>query len=124
MDEEIYGSINPPVGGFASEATKLGLDAEIAQRWKRGTQMAPFDKEVKNVLQYFLDYLQILFLLQMHLVLGVGVGGLCFSDSERKPWVSDDPKAQLRFYRSQDVWSKTWSDSSELVVDYVKVWAL
>ncbi|KAF2893394.1 hypothetical protein ILUMI_12788 [Ignelater luminosus] len=106
VDDEIYGKINPPEGGFASEEANLGLDAEIVQNWKKGSQLAPFDKE-------------------MHLVLGVGVGGLCFSNtSSNKPWDSDDPKAQLHFYRSLDVWSKTWSDSSELVVDYIRIWAL
>lgn len=62
----------------------------------------------------------------MYLLLGVGAGGQCFPnrDDNTKPWDNDDPKAQLNFYKDQSGWSQTWKADSELLVDYVKIWAL
>lgn len=61
----------------------------------------------------------------MFLTLGVGVGGQRFTDNiANKPWSNDDPKGQLNFYKNQAVWSESWGDSNELLIDYVKIWAL
>lgn len=107
VDDVVYGNIYPPSEGFASEAFDLALEEATAERWKKGSALAPFDKE-------------------MYLTLGVGAGGQCIPnrDDGSKPWDNNDSKAQLAFYRAQDTWSKTWSDDSALVIDYVKVWAL
>lgn len=62
----------------------------------------------------------------MYLTIGVGVGGHCFEDRSdgTKPWKNDEPKAQKSFYKALTSWLPTWSNSSVLQVDYVKVWAL
>jgi hypothetical protein len=105
VDDQVYGNIYPPEGGFVSEA--YNLDLVNVERWRGGTSFAPFDKE-------------------MYLVLGVGVGGHCFEDRSdaTKPWTNNDPKSQKKFYQAAAQWGATWSNASRLEVDYVKVWAL
>ncbi|KAB0796440.1 hypothetical protein PPYR_10501 [Photinus pyralis] len=106
VDGVVFGTVYPPAGGFAIDHTIIQVDPAVADRWRKGTVLAPFDQE-------------------MYIVLGVGVGGLGFPESmTNKPWESDHPKAPLQFYRNQSTWKQTWGDSSVLEVDYVKVWAL
>lgn len=107
VDNQIYGTVTPPSGGFASLKNILQVDPMVAERWEGGTVLAPFDQE-------------------MFITLGVGVGGQMYPDlpEVHKPWNTDDPKAQLQFYRNKEKWYKTWSDKSELVVDYIKVFAI
>ncbi|KAB0798120.1 hypothetical protein PPYR_09113 [Photinus pyralis] len=106
VDNDVYGNIYPPDGGFATE-TELGMHGATVQRWRKGSQMAPFDKE-------------------MYLMFGVGVGGFTFGNRKgvQQPWDNDDPKAQLNFYKATDQWYGTWSNDSRLIVDYVRIWAL
>nr|XP_008191497.1 PREDICTED: beta-1,3-glucan-binding protein isoform X2 [Tribolium castaneum] len=107
VDDQVYGYIEPPRGGFVSDFQNLGLDFEIVERWRNGTSFAPFDKE-------------------MYLSIGVGVGGHCFEDRSdgSKPWKNSDPKGQKNFYKASAQWLPTWDNSSVLKVDYVKIWAL
>jgi beta-glucanase (GH16 family) len=44
VDDQVYGNIYPPEGGFVSEA--YNLDLVNVERWRGGTSFAPFDKEV------------------------------------------------------------------------------
>lgn len=103
VDDEVYGKVVPPEGGFATEAESLGLQ-NVAEL-KKGTTLAPFDKE-------------------MYLTIGVGVGGHCFEDREGKPYKNRDPKAQRRFYDARETWKKTWNLDSVLQIDYINVIAL
>ncbi|XP_044256880.1 beta-1,3-glucan-binding protein-like [Tribolium madens] len=107
VDDQVYGNIYPPKGGFVSESQNLDLDMKNVERWRNGTSFAPFDKE-------------------MYLTIGVGVGGHCFEDRNdgSKPWKNNDPKAQKNFYKASSQWLPTWDNSSVLKVDYVKIWAL
>jgi len=107
VDDRNYGNIFPPEGGFASIADTIKVTASTAERWRGGSKIAPFDKE-------------------MYITLGVGVGGFCFPDRTdgTKPWENNEPKGPKDFYRAKSEWLQTWSDDSRLVVDYVKVWAL
>lgn len=106
VNDEVYGNIEPPPGGFASLESNLGLKNTTTARWKMGSHMAPFDQE-------------------MILSIGVGVGGFAFPEPvEGKPYVNGDPKSQRKFYSARDVWKKTWTNDAELQVDYVKIWAL
>lgn len=43
MDGNVYGSIVPGLGGFATQQERLKL--ENVDAWKGGSTMAPFDKE-------------------------------------------------------------------------------
>ncbi|KAK5642298.1 hypothetical protein RI129_008465 [Pyrocoelia pectoralis] len=106
VDNEVYGNVYPPEGGFVTES-ELRVRGPTMVRWQRGSDMAPFDKE-------------------MYLIIGVGVGGFTFSNRKgvQQPWDNDDPKAQLNFYKATDQWYSTWSNHSRLIVDYVKIWAL
>lgn len=45
VDNHVYGSVVPPVGGFATEKDRLKLAS--TDNWKGGSMMAPFDKEVR-----------------------------------------------------------------------------
>ncbi|KAF5294929.1 hypothetical protein FQR65_LT10641 [Abscondita terminalis] len=107
VDNHTFGSVYPPSGGFAADQVNLQISSKTAQRWKQGKTMAPLDQE-------------------MYISIGVGAGGDCFVDLHdvEKPWESGDPKAPLNFYKKQDQWSSTWNSDTELIVDYVKVWAL
>lgn len=106
VDGVVFGTVYPPADGFATDQNLIQVDPIVADRWKKGTVLAPFDQE-------------------MYIVLGVGAAGLAFTDSmTNKPWENGDPKAPLHFYRNQSTWKQTWSDNSILEVDYVKVWAL
>ncbi|XP_063910736.1 beta-1,3-glucan-binding protein-like [Zophobas morio] len=102
VDNMVYANIFPPKEGFVKYADYLNL--ENVEKWRNGSPLAPFDKE-------------------MYVTLGVGVGGQSFEDRRAKPWRNDDPKAQKRFYEAKAQWSKTWTNST-LFVDYVKIWAL
>lgn len=46
VDEKEYGKIVPPEKGFVEEKGQLEIDAEVAEKWKKGSKLAPFDKEV------------------------------------------------------------------------------
>lgn len=103
VDHEVYGTITPEEGGFASLEKELGLTG--ASRWNSGTVFAPFDQE-------------------MYISIGVGVGGHTFPDEPTKPWVNNDPKSQKVFYRALSTWYPTWNKDSVLQVDSIQVYAL
>ncbi|KAK4876690.1 hypothetical protein RN001_009196 [Aquatica leii] len=107
VNNQVFGSIYPPDEGFGADQVTLEINSETAARWKKGSIMAPLDQE-------------------MYVSIGVGAGGQCFADliDFDKPWDNDDPKGQLHFYKNQDTWSQTWNSDTQLIVDYVKVWAL
>ncbi|KAJ8944326.1 hypothetical protein NQ318_016133 [Aromia moschata] len=105
VDDKVYGAIYPPSGGFGS----LGPNLQVlnAERWKGGTSLTPFDKE-------------------MYVTLGVGVGGFNFEDKSdgSKPWKNGARSSVKDFYKAQPEWSSTWNEDSKLEIDYVRVWAL
>ncbi|KAK9694447.1 Carbohydrate binding domain (family 32) [Popillia japonica] len=104
VDDREYGQIIPPRNGFSSVVARD--KPEAASRLKRGTLLAPFDKD-------------------MVIKIGVGVGGHTFPDSiPNKPYTNEEQKPQLKFYKAKDSWMPTWTRESELIVDYVKVYAL
>ncbi|GJQ68275.1 GNBP3 [Trypoxylus dichotomus] len=104
VDGEVYGNIYPPPGGFANVGTRYNPSA--AEKWKNSDIIAPFNKE-------------------MILTIGVGVGGHSFSDSiPGKLYTNVDGKAQYKFYRDRNTWLSTWTYQNELIVDYIKVFAI
>lgn len=105
VDDKVYGNIYPPENGFASLGTTLQI--QNSDRWKMGTTLAPFDKE-------------------MYITIGVGVGGFNFEDRSdgSKPWKNGERLSMKKFYNAQSQWRTTWNENSTLEVDYVKVWAL
>ncbi|XP_011305730.1 beta-1,3-glucan-binding protein-like [Fopius arisanus] len=70
----------------------------------------------------------------LHLVLGLGVGGIqVFPDNTRsgnyeKPWRNVEAKAMLRFWQTKDQWLPTWHLSTKqtaaLEIQYVKISAV
>lgn len=44
VNDRVYATVTPPEGGFASLGSFLNVDTN---RWKGGSKLAPFDKEVK-----------------------------------------------------------------------------
>ncbi|KAK5642300.1 hypothetical protein RI129_008467 [Pyrocoelia pectoralis] len=106
VDGTVFGTIYPPAGGFSTDQKIFQVDPAVAERWTKGTLLAPFDQE-------------------MYIMLGVAAGGQSFPDSiPNKPWENGEPKAPLYFYRNESIWKPTWDENSQLVVEYVKVWAV
>ncbi|KAL3274986.1 hypothetical protein HHI36_019760 [Cryptolaemus montrouzieri] len=106
VNDNIYGHISPPPGGFAALESSLKLEG--CDRWNNSPElMAPFDKE-------------------MFITVGVGVGGFNFPDRTDglKPWNNNEPLAQKNFNRAKDKWISTWSKRSTLEVQHIKVFAL
>lgn len=105
VDNVVYGTIFPPEGGFSSLASNLQL--ENSDKWKQGSNFAPFDKE-------------------MNIVVGVGAGGHNFEDRSdgSKPWVNNQVRSQKNFYKARNTWLPTWGNDAKLEVEYVRVWAL
>ncbi|CAH0730014.1 unnamed protein product, partial [Brenthis ino] len=102
VDGELYGDVTPGEGFYSS-----GRDHAVphAAMWLKGSVMAPLD-------QFF------------YISLGVRVGGIHdFADSSDKPWKNRNSKATLKFWETKDSWYPTWI-SPELIVDFVKVYAL
>lgn len=69
--------------------------------------------------------------LQIHLVLGIGVGGIndfpddFNSGNFKKPWKNENRLQVKRFYESKNEWyNQTWGKDSQLQIDYVKVKSL
>ncbi|KAL3274974.1 hypothetical protein HHI36_019749 [Cryptolaemus montrouzieri] len=68
----------------------------------------------------------------MHLVLGVGVGGIMdfpdfyvSSNNKRKPWINFERLSMKKFFRARQDWMPTWNEGkSSLIVEYAKIWAL
>ncbi|XP_030763973.1 beta-1,3-glucan-binding protein-like [Sitophilus oryzae] len=105
VDDTTYGRIFPPESGFSSLSSNLRITN--ANRWKSGTKMAPFDKE-------------------MYIMIGVGAGGHNFEDRSdgSKPWKNPAKESQRDFYNAHGTWFSTWGNDAKLEVDYVKIWAL
>lgn len=51
VDDHVYGTIVPPLGGFTTEKDKLKLDN--TDSWKGGSMIAPFDKEARYYFYFF-----------------------------------------------------------------------
>nr|XP_023017871.1 beta-1,3-glucan-binding protein-like [Leptinotarsa decemlineata] len=105
VDGKVYGSIYPPTGGFSSLGQELSN--KNSERWKTGSVLAPFDKE-------------------MFITLGVGVGGFNIEDRTdgSKPWKNGERLSMKKFYKAAPNWKTTWNDNSLMSIDHVKVWAL
>ncbi|XP_059491029.1 uncharacterized protein LOC132205777 [Neocloeon triangulifer] len=110
VDNVEIGRTTPPAGGFY----QMGgfSNNGIANPWASGTKMAPFDQE-------------------FYLILNLAVGGTngYFPDGASnpggKPWSNGSPTAYKEFWEGRGQWEPTWQGSStDMLVDYVKVWAL
>ncbi|XP_046968988.1 beta-1,3-glucan-binding protein 2-like [Vanessa cardui] len=102
VDNISYGSFIRNTDLYGNSSFKLPPQSES---WARGTPIAPLD-------QLF------------YISLGVRVGGVNdFVDSPFKPWKNSNSKAMYKFWQSTLSWYPTWT-SPELVVDYVRVYAL
>ena len=95
-------------GGFARDAPG------IINPWRYGTHMAPFDQEF-----YF--------------IFNLAVGGVSyFPDNVQnpggKPWNNNSGAASTDFWRGRGQWLPGWnlgrSDSADLQIDYIRVWAI
>ncbi|XP_045450696.1 beta-1,3-glucan-binding protein-like [Melitaea cinxia] len=104
VDGEKYGEISTGQG-FFEDAKKSGVVA--ASQWLKGTAIAPFDE-------------------MFYISLGLSVGGIHeFPDSPDKPWKNKATKAMFNFWEARNQWLSTWyDDTSSLIVDYVRVYAI
>lgn len=113
IDDKVIGAISPPEGGFW-ELGKFSKEG-VENPWRGSkSKMAPFDDE-------------------FYLILNLAVGSTSFfSDSatnypEKKPWMNNSTSPLKDFWENKGQWLKSWnmqSDSSHLIVDYVRVWAI
>ncbi|CAG9855839.1 unnamed protein product [Phyllotreta striolata] len=67
--------------------------------------------------------------LKVHLVLGVGVGGITdfpdgFKGNYDKPWKNSEINQVKKFYENRSKWEPSWFYGGELLVDYVKITAI
>ncbi|XP_030761868.1 beta-1,3-glucan-binding protein-like [Sitophilus oryzae] len=111
VDGEEIGSVTPPSGGFWELG---GFDSATTDNpWKGASNMAPFDQE-------------------FYIIINLAVGGISFFDDSfvnqgGKPWSNKSPVAFRDFWRKKEQWLPTWNmtdDSTHLVLDYIKVFAL
>ncbi|XP_057667244.1 uncharacterized protein LOC130900563 [Diorhabda carinulata] len=102
VDGRVYGTVYPPLNGFASLTQLLKLPP---QKWNEGSKFAPFDQE-------------------MYLTLGVGVAGYNFEDRSSKPWKNGERYSFSNFYCKVNDWKPTWTENSKLEIDYVKIISL
>ena len=73
---------------------------------------------------FYTAFLKIILSVQFYISLGVSVAGIHnFPDSDDKPWKNKSPKAMYEFANDKKNWFSSWS-IPDLVVDYVKVYAL
>uniref|UniRef100_A0A2A4JH28 Uncharacterized protein n=1 Tax=Heliothis virescens TaxID=7102 RepID=A0A2A4JH28_HELVI len=105
VDGEKYSEVTPPEEGFYKTASENQVAA--ASQWLKGTTIAPFDE-------------------MFYISLGLNVGGVHeFPDTDSKPWKNRATKAMLNFWNAREQWYSTWyDDTSALLVDYVRVFAL
>lgn len=82
--------------------------------WKRNSIMAPFDQE-------------------FFIILNVAVGSTIYFSDEwtngngDKPWKNNAQYPMTDFWDGREQWLQTWNttaDSSHMMVDYVRVYAL
>ncbi|XP_037972472.2 beta-1,3-glucan-binding protein [Plutella xylostella] len=104
VDGEQYGDIRPG-DGFSQDPAVSGVVA--APQWLKGTSMAPFD-------------------VMFYISLGLRVGGVNdFPDTPEKPWKNKATKAMLNFWNAREQWQSSWfEDTTALLIDYVRVYAL
>ncbi|XP_065350575.1 beta-1,3-glucan-binding protein-like [Cloeon dipterum] len=108
VDNVELGTIAPPAGGFY----ELGGFANegVGNPWG-ASKMAPFDQE-------------------FYLILNVAVGGTNYfpdgiANPGGKPWSNTSPTAFRDFWEGRGQWEPTWQgDTTDMLVDYVRVWAL
>lgn len=67
----------------------------------------------------------------MSLTLGVGIGGINdFPDGYvsalgiTKPWINKEVKQVRKFFDARNHWLATWSNNSQLEIDFVKIYSL
>lgn len=88
-----------------------GFDEDVGRLWKKGSLIAPFDKE------FFVS-------------LSLSVGGMrdfpddCSSAGHEKPWKNFAVKAMASFWEDRKYWYNSWTDDSELQIEHVMVTAL
>ncbi|XP_060532734.1 beta-1,3-glucan-binding protein-like [Cylas formicarius] len=88
-------------------------NSNLDNPWKAGSKMAPFDQE-------------------FYLIINLAVGGVNFFDDQAtnpggKPWSNTSPTSAADFWNGKNQWGPTWNTqdgSSDLIVDYVKVFAI
>ncbi|KAF4523474.1 hypothetical protein B566_EDAN004543 [Ephemera danica] len=107
VDNVEIGRVTPTAGGFYELGQLTGPNI-----WAGGTKMAPFDQE-------------------FFLIMNVAVGGSGYfpdgwNNPGGKPWTNGSPTSFKEFWTARGQWEPTWVNdgSSELFVDYVRVWAL
>lgn len=128
---------------YLIDGTELGFIPVGEGFWKRGgfsgdniwasaTNMAPFDQEVNNLTQTKFQFCHLKrshFFLQFHFIINLAVGGNFFPDvnnqNGKRPW-NGQQTAMKEFWTNRAQWLRSWRnrESSSLLVDSVKVWAI
>ncbi|ERL93924.1 beta-1,3-glucan-binding protein-like [Dendroctonus ponderosae] len=111
IDEELIGTLNPPIGGF----WELGNfeNSTKPNPWSAGTKMAPFDQ-------------------QFHIIINLAVGATGYFPDEAqniggKPWKNHSLHPMTDFWKGRNQWEPTWNlntDDYHFIVDYIQVFAI
>lgn len=111
IDDQQTGQFVAPDSGLWSLG---GFDQTgMNNPWRFNSKIAPFDQK-------------------FYLIINLAVGGTSYfqdtwTNPGGKPWSNQSPTALTDFWKGRSQWEPTWqlqTDNSQLVVDYVRVYAL
>lgn len=112
VDNEIITTVNAEDGFWKRGNFE---SSGLPNPWTQGTIMAPFDKE-------------------FYIIINLAVGGTGYFHDDfinkpnPKPWKNNSPRAAADFWEHRNEWLPTWnlggSDTADLQIDYVRVYAL
>ncbi|XP_039958587.1 gram-negative bacteria-binding protein 3-like [Bactrocera neohumeralis] len=111
VDNEVYCSFNPDSHGKLANLNKDELELPNRDLLKRGSKMAPFDQE-------------------FYITLGYGIGGVndfnegLYEWQPQKPWENTNQRAMSTLLKAVEKNFDDWLEFGELLIDYVRVYAI
>lgn len=111
VDNEVYCNFNPDKHGPLANLNKDGLELPNKDLLKKGSKMAPFDQE-------------------FYITLGYGIGGVndfnegLYDWQPEKPWENVNQSALSSLLKEVEPNFNHWLEFGELLIDYVKVYAI
>lgn len=111
IDNEVYCNFNPDRHGTLANLNKDELELPNSDLLKKGSKMAPFDQE-------------------FYITLGYGIGGVndfnedLYHWQPEKPWENTNQRGMSTLLKAVEPNFDHWLEFGELLIDYVKVYAI
>ncbi|XP_054087138.1 gram-negative bacteria-binding protein 3-like [Zeugodacus cucurbitae] len=111
VDNVEYCNFNPDISGTLANLNEDDEELPNRDSLKKGSKLAPFDQE-------------------FYITLGYGIGGLndfkegLYGWQPEKPWKNADPHAMDTLLKEAETNFNQWLEFGELLIDYVKVYAI